>query len=212
MHGNAELAPERSQNFEVGLRYQNHGVVFDSILFYTQAKEYITFESCAISGRCTGGDRYINADKATSYGVELLAEYWIADTPYTPYITTTLVRRKVTVDDFSTYKSDVPLISGQLGLRYEKYFSKAELWADAFVQAASKTEKKERDIEKSGKVSRELAGWGTLNFAIGSNYGKQGRHRIALHLNNLNNQHYRASVDEMPATGRNVVLTVNTSF
>ncbi len=212
LHGNPDLAPERSQNYEMGLRYQNYGVVFDSTLFYTKAKNYITFENCEISGRCTSGDIYINADKAASYGLEILAEYWVADTPYTPYLTTTLMRRKVTMDDFSTYKTDVPAISGQLGLRYEKYFAKSELWADAYVQGASDSDKKERDIEKSGKVSRHLSGWNTLNFAIGSNFGEDGRHRIALHLNNLNNKHYRASVDEMPATGRNFVVTFNTSL
>lgn len=212
LHGNPDLSPERSQNYELGLRYQNRGVVFDSTLFYSKAKQYITFESCAISGRCLDGDIYINADKATSFGLELLAEYWVADTPYTPYLNTTLMRRKTTVDDFSTYKTDVPAISGQLGLRYEQSFAAGDLWADAFVQAASKSEKKERDIEKSGKVSRSLSGWSTLNFAVGGNFGEIGQHRVALHLNNLNNRHYRASVDEMPATGRNFVLTFNTTL
>lgn len=46
----------------------------------------------------------------------------------------------------------------------------------------------------------------------GGNFGDEGQHRLALHLNNLNNRHYRASVDEMPATGRNFVVTFNTSL
>lgn len=212
LHGNPDLTAERSQNYELGLRYQNRGVVFDSALFYTRAKEYITFENCAVNDRCLDGDIYINADKATSYGLELLAEYWVADTPYTPYLNTTLMRRKITVDDFSTYKTDVPSISGQVGLRYENSFAGTDLWADAFVQAASSSDKKERDIDKSGKVSRHLSGWSTLNFAVGGSFGELGQHRVALHLNNLNNRHYRASVDEMPATGRNFVLTFNTTL
>lgn len=212
LHGNPDLSPERSQNYELGLRYQNRGVVFDSTLFYTKSKQYITFESCELTGRCVGGDIYTNADKAKSYGLELLMEYWLKGTPYTPYLTTTLMRRKVTMDDFATYKTDVPAISGQLGMRYERSFAGTDLWADGFVQAASKTDKKERDIEKSGKVSRHLSGWSTLNFAVGGNFGDEGQHRLALHLNNLNNRHYRASVDEMPATGRNFVVTFNTSL
>lgn len=213
LNGNPDLNPERSQNYELGLRYQNRGVVFDGTLFYTKSKQYITFESCGTSGRCPAReDIYINADKAKSYGLELLVEYWLKDTPYTPYLTTTLMRRKITVDDFSTYKTDVPAISGDLGMRYERSFAGTDLWADAFIQASSKTDKKERDIQKSGKESRHLSGWSTLNFAVGGNFGDEGQHRLALHLNNLNNRHYRASVDEMPATGRNFVLTFNTSL
>lgn len=212
LHGNPDLSPERSQNYELGLRYQNRGVVFDGTLFYTKSKQYITFEDCGNGHSCTSGDIYVNADKAKSYGLELLAEYWIEDTPYTPYLTTTLMRRKISMEDLSTYKTDVPAISGQLGVRYERSFAGTDLWADAFVQASSKTDKKERDIEKSGKVSRHLSGWSTLNFAVGGNFGDEGQHRLALHLNNLNNRHYRASVDEMPATGRNFVVTFNTSL
>lgn len=212
LHGNPDLSPERSQSFDLGLRYQNRGVVFDGTLFYTKSKQYITFESCANGHGCSGGDIYVNADKAKSYGLELLIEYWLKDTPYTPYLTTTLMRRKITVDDFSTYKTDVPAISGDLGMRYERSFAGTDLWADAFVQASSKTDKKERDILKSGKESRHLSGWSTLNFAVGGNFGDEGQHRLALHLNNLNNRHYRASVDEMPATGRNFVVTFNTSL
>lgn len=212
LHGNPDLTPERSQNYELGMRYQNRGVVFDSTLFYTKAKEYITFESCEISGRCTGGDIYTNADKAKSYGLELLMEYWIADTPYTPYITTTLMRRQITVDDFSTYKTDVPSLSGQLGMKYERSFAEADFWADLYLQGATSVDKKERDIEKSGKESRHLPGWSTANFSIGANFGDEGQHRVALHGNNLLNKHYRAAVDEMPGMGRNAVVTFGTRF
>src|SRR5699024_11378124 len=106
--------------------------------------------------------------------------YWIEDTPYTPYLNTTLMRRKITVDDFSTYKTDVPAISGQFGLRYENSFAAGDLWADAFVQAASQSQKKERDIKKSGKVSRNLSGWSTLNFAVGGNFGRSEEHTSEL--------------------------------
>lgn len=181
-------------------------------MFYNRAKDYITFESCTISGRCSGGDIYVNADKAKSYGVELLMEYWIADTPFTPYLSGTWMQRQITVDDFATYKTDVPRLSGQLGLRYEDMLGNAEMWANLFVEGASSVDKKERVIEKSGKESRHLAGWTTLNFAIGADFGFQNRHRVALHANNLFNKHYRAAVDEMPGMGRNLVLSFATRF
>lgn len=212
LYGNPDLTPERSKNYELGLRYQNRGVVFDSTLFYSDAKDYITFESCEVSGKCTGGDRYINADKAKSFGVELIMEYWIADTAYTPYINTTWMRRQLTVNEFSTYSTDLPSLSGQAGVRYENFIGANEVWGDLFVQGATTVDKKERDIELSGKESRHLAGWGTLNFNIGTLIGSESQHKFMLHANNLTNKHYRASVDEMPAMGRNFVVSFNSKF
>lgn len=210
LHGNPDLSPERSTNYELGLRYLNRGVVFDGTLFYTKAKNYITYEDCGSSGLCVGGDIYTNADKAKSYGAELLMEYWITDIAFTPYMSGSWMRRQIQVDDFSTYKTDTPALSGQLGVRYERTLGNSDIWTDAFIQAASSADKKERIIDKSGKESRHLSGWGTLNFAVGSNFGDEGQHHVAINTNNLLNKHYRASVDEMPAMGRNLVLIFNT--
>lgn len=212
LHGNPNLKPETSRNYELGLRYKNHGVVFDGALFYSQAKNYITFESCEVSGLCSGGDRYINADKAKSYGLEVLMEYWIADTPYTPYITSTLMKRKLEVAEFSTSKTDLPLVAAQTGVRYENLVRNVDLWGDLYLQGQTSVDKKERAIEKSGKQSRHLAGWTTLNLALGANLGAEGQHRISLNLNNLLNKHYRAAVDEMPAMGRNAVISFSSQF
>lgn len=88
----------------------------------------------------------------------------------------------------------------------------AEIWGDLFADAATSADKKERLIEKSGRVSRHLAGWGTFNFAMGADFGFQNQHRVALHANNLPNKHYRAAVDEMPGMGRNFVLSFATRF
>ncbi|MDY0072135.1 MAG: TonB-dependent receptor [Thauera sp.] len=212
LHGNPDLTPERSRSYELGLRYQNRGVVFDGTLFYNRAKDFITFESCAISGRCSTGDIYINADRAKSYGLELLMEYWIADTAFTPYLTTTWMRRQLTVDDFSTWKTDVPRLAGRMGVRYEDMVANTEVWADLSLEAASSVDKKEREIEKSGKVSRHLSGWSTLNFAIGADFGFQNQYRVALHANNLFDRHYRAAVDEIPGMGRHAVLSFRSRF
>lgn len=212
LHGNPDLAPERSKNYGLGLRYQNQGVVFDGTLFFNRAKDYITFESCAIGGRCNGGDIYVNADRAKSHGLELLTEYLVPGSNFTPYFSGTWMRRQITVDDFSTYQTDVPRLAGRLGLRYEDTVANANLWLDVFVQGATSVDKKERDIEKSGKVSRHLAGWGTLNMAVGSSFGPRDRYRVALHLNNLLDKSYRAGVDELPGLGRNLVLTFSSKF
>lgn len=212
LHGNPDLDPERSRNYELGLRYQNRGVVFDGTLFYSQAKDYITFENCTISGLCTGGDRYINADKAKSFGAEVVIEYWIADTAYTPYLNATWMRRQISVNEFSTYDTDLPNVSGQIGVRYENFIGENEVWGDFYLQGATDIDKKERDIALSGKESRHLAGWATANFSIGTLFGQQSQHKIMFHANNLTNKHYRASVDEMPAMGRNFVLSFNSQF
>ena len=73
-----------------------------------QPREAVSLVAAFEEGVELGGDICVNADKATSYGLELLMEYWIADTPFTPYVSGTWMRRQTTVDDFATYKTDVP--------------------------------------------------------------------------------------------------------
>ncbi|MDR2301484.1 MAG: TonB-dependent receptor, partial [Deltaproteobacteria bacterium] len=68
---NPDLKPETSDNFEVGLRYNDGALNLDFAIFYTLSKNYITTET--IPGG--GASRFINTDKARTMGFELGASY-----------------------------------------------------------------------------------------------------------------------------------------
>src|SRR5690606_6792461 len=131
---------------------------------------------------------------------------------FTPYFSGTWMRRQRTVGDFSTYQTDVPRLSGRLGLRSEDTIANANMWLDLFVQRATALDQRERGSEQSAQGSGDLAGWGTLLVSVGSSFGPQDRYRAALHLNNLLDKDYRAGVDELPGLGRNLVLTFTSKF
>src|SRR5690606_22499996 len=73
-YGNPNLEAETSRNIEIGARYNGGGFVVDASAFYTTAKNYITSVACTPTAGCPVGAPvdnfiYINADKATTYGV-----------------------------------------------------------------------------------------------------------------------------------------------
>ena len=210
-YGNPQLDPERSKNIELGIRYANHGWLLDSAAFYTQAQDYITSHRCdpiTLCPQAATNDEYIyiNANQATSFGLELQAEYQLHS--FSPYLSATWMRRQVTQDNFRSYHSDIPLLTGKAGVRYQHFFNRGELWLDAFVRSASESSYQESATEPVDI----LPGYSTLNFSLGGALGSQNHYQWALHLNNLLDKSYRASSDELPGTGRSVIASVQARF
>ncbi len=91
IYGNPNLKAEKSNNFELGARY-NHGPLnVDATVFYSLADDYITKE---LLDEAQNTSRYINADKAKTFGLELSAGLTLAE-HYTPYANVTIMRRKL---------------------------------------------------------------------------------------------------------------------
>lgn len=217
-YGNPFLEPETSRNFEVGARFEQDGFTLDGAAFYSLARNYITTQRClAVSSTCltTGtpaspASVYVNADKANTYGFELLAEYAIGNTGFTPYAGGAWTRRQLKYASYSTYNSDTPELSGRLGLRYEQEFRGVPLWADVFMRGATGAK---MSYQQSGKlVTETLPGWATLNLAVGGSYGKDQQVSFALQVNNILDKAYRPSFGELPAVGRSVELTAKIRF
>lgn len=212
---NPGLKPETSQNYEVGARYQNAGVVLDAAVFYTRAKDYIGTTSCAAAGTCPAGyaasDRtYVNADRADTHGIELVAEYALPGTNLTPYVTGAWTQRELKYPTYSTKDSGVPAFSGRAGVRYDTTLYGAEVWADLFVRAA--TPVKETTLSGSALSTERLPGWGTLNLAFGGTHGKDRKVQVGVQINNLLDKEYRSAFDVLPGTGRSVEVTLRTTF
>jgi Outer membrane receptor for ferrienterochelin and colicins len=217
-YGNPELDPEQSQNFEIGARYEEGGLALDAAAFYSMARDYIATTRCvAVTAYCltTGtmsspSSIYVNADKANTFGVELLAEYELQDSGLTPYVSGTWIRREVEYADFSTYNSDTPALSGRIGVRYDGLWQEHPIWADLFVRAA--TEDKQTYRSGADLVTETLPGWGTLNFAFGGNIGEDDKVSYAVRFNNILDKEYRPSFGELPGYGRSVEVSVRVAF
>jgi hemoglobin/transferrin/lactoferrin receptor protein len=214
IYGNPALRPETSWNIEVGARYDAGGLVLDGAAFYTEAQDYIATVSCAaVSFSCpTHGDAarakftYDNANLARTYGVELAAEYAIAGTGFTPYVAGAWMRRELTFDTFSTYHSNIPALSGRLGLRWNGEIAGHSVWSDLYARAATEVTRLE-----DGVFGR-LPGYGTLNFAFGGSFGDDDKFRYGVAFNNILNKEYRSSFEEIPGTGRSIEATVRMKF
>ncbi|MFT0531240.1 TonB-dependent receptor plug domain-containing protein [Castellaniella hirudinis] len=209
---NPGLKPETSQNYELGARYQHAGVVLDSAVFYTRAKDYISSTRCAAAGTCPAGYgvndyTYVNANRAETHGVELVAEYALPGTNFTPYVSGAWMQRELKYAAYSTKDSGVPSFSGRLGVRYDTMLYGADVWADLFVRAATSIKQATSETE-----SDRLPGWGTLNLAFGGTHGKDRKVQVGVQFNNILDKEYRAAFDSLPGTGRSVEVTLRTTF
>jgi len=225
-YGNPELDPETSRNMELGWRFHGGGFLLDLAAYYTRASSYITTRPCSTSSACPQNPAadshvYVNADAAKTWGLEFMTEYAFADSPYTAYINGAWARRKLEFaphpdqeDDLPGYDSRLPALTGRAGLRYEKTLSEKEVWGDLFVRASTHSSESAvtEDQHLLVEETRRLPGWATVNLAGGMALGQDGQYRFGLHLNNLFNRSYRASVDELPAMGRNAVATFRLAF
>lgn len=216
VHGNPELELESADNFELGFRFDDGDFVIDAAGFYTKARDYITAVDCSSSaascpaGAAAGDLVYVNVDEATTYGAELLLQYTAPGTRLTPYATGALTRRQIQYEDFSTYNTNTPLVSGRFGLRYEWDMLGAAAWADVFGRAASGVD--ETLPGDSGPVTTSFDGWSTLNLAFGATYGDEDQYRLNVQVNNITDVEYRPLTDALPGVGRSVDVTAVVKF
>ncbi|MDQ2705268.1 MAG: TonB-dependent receptor, partial [Pseudomonadota bacterium] len=213
-YGNADLGPETSRNIEIGTRYNGDGLTLDAAAFYTKAKGYITSVPCTNDTACptdwgSGDFIHVNADGATTYGVELAADYLLPNTSFTAYVAGAWMRRKLEFSTWSTYDSDTPSLAGRMGMRWEGEVADAPAWADLFVRGSDGVT---LAMDKGGVTVDRLPSWGTLNFAFGGSFGEDDRFRVGVHFNNILNKEYRSSFDELPGTGRSVDVTAQAKF
>lgn len=216
-YGNSDLDAETSRSYEIGARYNAHGLAVDATGFYTTAEDYIATVRCGTGAPCPTGSTasqyiYDNVDAATTYGIELMAEYTIPGTRFTPYANGAWMRRKLELVEFDTFNSNTPELSGRFGVRHEAVVAGLNLWADLFVRAATGVKLSSWNETTASVETDELPGWATLNFAFGGPLTADESATFAVSLNNLTNESYRASFDELPGIGRSVEVTARMKF
>lgn len=216
-YGNPDLDPETSRSYEIGARYNANGLGLDVTGFYTTADDYIATIHCGTGAACPAGATtaeyiYDNVTAATTFGIELLAEYTIPGTAFIPYVNGAWTRRKLELNEFDTYNSNTPKFSGRVGVRHETVIAGFNLWTDLFVRASSGVKLSSWSETTSSVETDTLSSWATLNFAFGGPLTRDESATFAVSFNNITDEEYRASFDELPGIGRSVEVTARVKF
>lgn len=211
LYGNPNLKPEKSNNYEIGLRFNNNLFLIDTALYHSDAKNYITDAYCNGSAICNGSvgstnQYYLNADKAKTYGAELSIEYigW----EIIPYLNANYMRRKIETASYKTFNSGSPAFSGNLGVKNTTILDaiNADLDSHLFVRTAVATTK------RSGDKNYHYAGFATLNLSVSASFGHERQYQLGLDLNNLLNKDYTTARETIPAAKFNAVISAGINF
>lgn len=200
--GNPSLKPEKSTTFEIGARYDTSELLLDAAVFYSRSKDYINSILPDV-----GEGTFQNADKAKSYGVELLAEKSFQNNNFTPYTTMTLMRRKITSSEYDSYDSGVPSVFGRVGLKHTSQWNAWEREADFFVQGATSAVNEAKRVTSE---SREGDGYATLNLRLSMSTKRSNS--FGVELNNLTNKSYRPIDEQLYGAKRSVNVFASYTF
>ena len=209
IYGNSDLKAEKSNNYEIGLRYNNHKWLIDSAVYFSNAKNYITQMNCNGSAICEGTSGrnytyYINANKAKTHGLELSIEY--LDLPATPYLRANYLRRKIETESDSTYNTGNPRFTGNAGIKHTAYFDTFDIDSDLFMRFASKAK------QRSDSAVYHYRGWSTLNLSTTTSFGTERQYHIGIDLNNILNKNYTTAYESIPAAKFHAVLSASMKF
>jgi hypothetical protein len=120
------------------------------------------------------------------------------------------MQRQNEFDDFSTWNTGIPALSGRAGLRWEgPVLPIKNVWTDFYFRGESGS-----DLEEPGSVRDELGkkdSWLTANIAAGIDLGREGQYQLTLELLNLGDKSYIASTENLYGAERSVAakFTVN---
>jgi len=206
----AGLNPETSINYDLGLRLQSNDLSLDATLFYTDSADYIHHLPCTPEDNCPGRrDRlYQNVGESNAHGVELFVAYGGLAEDLEPYASLTWMKRKIEYEEFSTWETAVPDLSGRIGLRWQGVLmSIPTLWTDFYLRGESSS-----DLEEPGTVRDVLAeksGWVTVNLSTGVDLGTQSQYRLSVELFNLTDKEYIASTENLYGAERSVAMKLS---
>lgn len=219
LYANPDLNPETSNNFELGLRFENQTFTFDGAVFYTEADDYIATVSCASSrASCPVGfgasdTQYTNVNGATTHGLELYGAYNFDNSPLSLYSNLTYLSREFEFSQFSTRKTGHPKVQGRIGLEVTGTRGITDYWGDLYIRGAMDSDRESLNSSaSSGRETDHYAGWATLNLSMGADIGLKNPVNVSLHLNNIFDQAYTPAQESLFAAGRHLVLKAGVKF
>ena len=208
---NPDLAPEESDNFELGYRLYTDTWHVDSTLFYTDATNYITNRDCAaVNVDCINPNEdkvYVNADNAKTKGMELSVTYYVSE-QLSPYANITWLSREESYGSFTTKDTGTPSVYGKLGVKYEgeaDFFN--SYYLDAYLRGATHA-----DVEYADGSTEEYDSWTTFNIAFGSTFGKNDQFSVNIELSNIFDKEYSPATETLLAPGRAAMVKLSANF
>jgi hemoglobin/transferrin/lactoferrin receptor protein len=223
---NPELKPETSNNFEVGARYDAHGIRCDVGAFYATAENYITITQV---GAQIDSPEYTfkNVDTSKTYGAEATLSYTHRPTGLTPYLSGVWVARNfkwinqipqeggaIVEETVETDRTGLPRWNGSAGVRCELgSASSLSFHADAYGRFTARSEEDQMD-ESTRNTVLSYPGWATLNFAFGLR--KAAGTRVSffadVNLNNVLNKAYIPNMSTLEDPGFHAVVRAGLNF
>jgi hemoglobin/transferrin/lactoferrin receptor protein len=211
---NPELKPEKSNNFEIGARFDNGILVTDLALFHSRFKDGIAYEVVDPNASSLTYNTK-NVDKVKSWGLEWGVDVNIPETGFTPYGTLNLLRYETEdADGFKTKHASRPTAWGSLGLKWEKeILENGTLFADANVLMSEGAYTRNPDGTKKDKTDS----WQTANFTIGLIGGEEHKYNVSLSLRNIFDEDYQIAApfspsSPLPEPGFHTVLSFGYEF
>lgn len=208
---NPDLKPETSDNFEIGLRYDNQRFMFDGAIFYSDADDYIT--TVPVAG--SEDSQYSNMGKAKTLGLELTSSLKLGE--FEPYTVLTLLNRKYEENGLTSRKTGTPKVSARYGVRYNTEFKGADIRLDAYAVSQSATESDNLDTsinEETGQSNRAVTSFGgatTFNLTGGVSFGPQKAYSLDAGFYNITDKAYKTS-DAIYEAGRHFAVKLNAKF
>ncbi|ALO35439.1 outer-membrane heme receptor [Colwellia sp. MT41] len=178
-----DLAPEESDNFEIGLRGHTGNFFFSTAIYYSTFDNFLATEVIGhetITDPYTGQDmlveinQYQNIDSVTLKGIEAAVRYHINDS-FSVFANAAYQDGKD--DESGDYLTSISPLSGITGVSYEV----DDLSAELIVNWASR-------MEKVNDGSPEIAGYGTVDFL--TSYQVTDEFRVSLAITNITDKEY----------------------
>ncbi|MDR0622079.1 MAG: TonB-dependent receptor [Deltaproteobacteria bacterium] len=229
---NPNLKPETSDNFEVGMRYNNGALNLDLAIFYALSKNYITTRPMI---GVPNASQFVNTDQARTIGFELGVSYEIYSLGLTPYATVTYLNREFTDTQrarkgnnyfdvkFTTSDTGTPPWSGRLGFKFDRDLDNGLIFhANAYMEWASLAKETYYDSSSAQLIALntwqydwrtdEYPGWQTYNVDLGMEWGEEHKWNASVSLRNISNRAYTRANNAIMDPGFHVVAGVGFEF
>lgn len=210
-YANPNLKPETTDNFELGARYQDSGLMVDAAVFYSEADNYIT--AVQFGDPNTPMFHYDNIAKAKTLGFEMTSSLRMGD--FEPYTSVTLLSREYEQDGDTSKKTGTPKASARIGVRYFTTAMEADWNADLYAVTQTKSE----EYDFKNKTTSSYAGFTTFNLTGGVAFGPDKAYRLDAGIYNIGDKLYRyngGKMDDFVRTvyepGRHVAVKFTATF